>query len=234
MNNMNNTSRMNNRNEASVRNIDYTQCDKALRDGYNIWKEILEGHSKKLDAGVIVGNIKNPNLIQEPKVKADIAQQLGSILDAEIIKNQRQHDFDAFDCYNALSKEQLTPESSVNKPQGIAPSATKESPQGIKYDKAKAMYSLIPPRALHEVARNLTAGADKYPLDNWKKVQGARRRYYDALQRHLYAHNIGEIYDKESTQENILHLSAVVVNAMFLLEFMLDPDLADKGFDKLD
>jgi hypothetical protein len=181
-----------------------------------------------------------------------LAQYLGSILDAEIAKNQKQHDFDneiartakakepkelyadALQWYNDLPKEQLTPEGYVNKPQGIAPSATKESPQGIKYDKAKAMYSLIPPRALHEVARNLTAGADKYPLDNWKKVQGARRRYYDALQRHLYAHSIGEIYDKESTQENILHLSAVVVNAMFLLEFMLDPDLADKGFDKLD
>lgn len=99
---------------------------------------------------------------------------------------------------------------------------------GTKYDKEKVQYSLIPPHALHEVARNLTAGLKKYKeRDNWKKVQGAQQRYLDALYRHLEAHRRGELYDEESTAENMLHLSAVVVNALFLMEFILDKNLKE-------
>jgi len=99
---------------------------------------------------------------------------------------------------------------------------------GTKYDKEKVQYSLIPPHALHEVARNLTAGLKKYKeRDNWKKVPGAQQRYLDALYRHLEAHRRGELYDEESTAENMLHLSAVVVNALFLMEFILDKNLEE-------
>lgn len=99
---------------------------------------------------------------------------------------------------------------------------------GTKYDKQKIQYSLIPPYALQEVARNLTAGLQKYKeRDNWKKVPGAKQRYLDALYRHLEAHRRGELYDEESTAENMLHLSAVVVNALFLMEFILDKNLEE-------
>lgn len=99
---------------------------------------------------------------------------------------------------------------------------------GTKYDKQKIQYSLIPPHALQEVARNLTAGLQKYKeRDNWKKVPGAKQRYLDALYRHLEAHRRGELYDEESTAENMLHLSAVVVNALFLMEFILDKNLEE-------
>lgn len=100
---------------------------------------------------------------------------------------------------------------------------------GTKYDQDKLQYTLIPPHALAEVARNLTIGLKKYKeRDNWKKVPNAEQRYLDALYRHLEAHRKGEIYDPDSSVPDMYHLSAVIVNAMFLLEFMLNPDLKEK------
>lgn len=100
---------------------------------------------------------------------------------------------------------------------------------GTKYDQDKLQYTLIPPHALAEVARNLTIGLKKYKeRDNWKKVPNAEQRYLDALYRHLEAHRRGEIYDPDSSVPDMPHLAAVAVNAMFLLEFMLNPDLKEK------
>lgn len=103
-----------------------------------------------------------------------------------------------------------------------------EIQQGIKYDSAKLQYSLIPPYALEALAKNLTAGLSKYTRENWKNVENAEQRYLDALYRHLEAHRKGEVYDSESSVPNMLHLAAVAVNAMFLIEFMLDPKLSNK------
>lgn len=99
---------------------------------------------------------------------------------------------------------------------------------GTKYDQDKLQYTLIPPHALAEVARNLTIGLKKYKeRDNWKKVPNAEQRYLDALYRHLEAHRKGEIYDPDSSVPDMYHLSAVIVNAMFLLEFMLNKGLKE-------
>lgn len=97
---------------------------------------------------------------------------------------------------------------------------------GIKYDSDKLQYTLIPPLALEQVARNLTIGLKKYPeRNNWKKVDNAEERYLDALYRHLEAHRKGEIFDPDSSVSDMYHLAAVAVNALFLLEFMLDDKL---------
>lgn len=102
-------------------------------------------------------------------------------------------------------------------------------PVGTKYDQDKLQYSLIPPHALEQVAKNLTVGLKKYKeRNNWKKVQDAEQRYLDALYRHLEAHRRGELYDPDSSVPDMPHLAAVAVNAMFLLEFMLDPELKTK------
>ena len=102
-------------------------------------------------------------------------------------------------------------------------------PIGTKYDQDKLQYSLIPPYALEQVAKNLTVGLKKYKeRNNWKKVEGAEQRYLDALYRHLEAHRRGEVYDPDSSVPDMLHMAAVAVNAMFLLEFMLDPELKTK------
>lgn len=101
--------------------------------------------------------------------------------------------------------------------------------QGVKFDSDKLQYTLIPPLALKEVARNLTIGLKKYPeRNNWKKVENAQERYLDALYRHLEAHRAGELFDPDSSVPDMYHLAAVAVNAMFLLEFMLDDELKNK------
>jgi hypothetical protein len=106
---------------------------------------------------------------------------------------------------------------------------TEEVSKGIKFDKGKLQYTLVPPYALREVARNLTAGLDKYKeRNNWQRVPDAQQRYMDALMRHFEAVRLGEIYDTESSAENMPHMAAVAVNALFLLEFMLNPEL-NKG-----
>lgn len=103
---------------------------------------------------------------------------------------------------------------------------TDAQPIGTKYDQDKLQYSLIPPYALEQVAKNLTVGLKKYKeRNNWKKVEGAEQRYLDALYRHLEAHRRGDLYDTDSSVPDMLHMAAVAVNAMFLLEFMLDPEL---------
>jgi hypothetical protein len=100
---------------------------------------------------------------------------------------------------------------------------------GTKYDQGKFQYTLVPPYALQEVARNLTEGLKKYKeRNNWQKVEGAEQRYMDALMRHFEAIRRGEIYDVDSSDPTISHMSAVAVNAMFLLEFMYNPELKGK------
>lgn len=104
-----------------------------------------------------------------------------------------------------------------------------QQPIGTKYDQDKLQYSLIPSYALEQIAKNLTVGLKKYKeRNNWKKVEGAEQRYLDALYRHLEAHRRGELYDTDSSVPDMLHMAAVAVNAMFLLEFMLDPQLKQK------
>jgi hypothetical protein len=108
------------------------------------------------------------------------------------------------------------------------PDTVEEQIPGTKYDSGKLQYTLVPPYALQEVARNLTAGLKKYKeRNNWQKVPEARQRYMDALMRHFEAIRRGEIIDHESTEPNMSHMSAVAVNAMFLLEFMYNPELQE-------
>jgi hypothetical protein len=104
-----------------------------------------------------------------------------------------------------------------------------QQPIGTKYDQDKLQYTLIPTKALEAVARNLTLGLKKYKeRDNWKKVPNANQRYLDALYRHLEAHRSGQLYDVDSSDPTMPHMAAVAVNALFLLEFMLDQDLKEK------
>lgn len=101
--------------------------------------------------------------------------------------------------------------------------------EGVKYDQDKIKYSLLPSYALEAAAKNMTDGLKKYPeRDNWMKVDNAQERYLDALYRHLESHRRGDVYDTESSDPTNTHLAAVVVNAMFLLEFLLNPEL-NKG-----
>ena len=90
---------------------------------------------------------------------------------------------------------------------------------GRKFDNGKTQYGLLPPLSLKEVADVLTFGAQKYAPDNWRHVDDAKRRYFDAAQRHLWAWKAGEEIDSESGMN---HLSHAICCLMFLAEFDLE------------
>ena len=86
---------------------------------------------------------------------------------------------------------------------------------GRKIDGNKLEYGLLPPLALEETVKVLTFGAQKYERDNWQVVPDSKRRYFDALQRHVWAWKQGEQIDTES---GIHHLAHAMCCLMFLYE----------------
>ena len=89
---------------------------------------------------------------------------------------------------------------------------------GRKFDGDKLEYGLLPPLALEATVDVLTFGAQKYERDNWKHVPDSKRRYYDALQRHLWAWKKGEILDSDSGKHHLAH-------AMCCLMFLYEHDI---------
>ena len=76
---------------------------------------------------------------------------------------------------------------------------------GRKFDSGKSEYGLIPPHALDELAAGLTLGAQKYARENWRHVEDAERRYFDAMMRHLWAWKRGEVTDPETGRNHLGH-----------------------------
>lgn len=90
-----------------------------------------------------------------------------------------------------------------------------ECKKGTKNDQDKPKYGLLPPTALDDVAKVLTFGSKKYGKDNWKYVDDAISRYFDASQRHLWSYKRGEIVDPES---GLPHLAHAIASLLFILE----------------
>ena len=86
---------------------------------------------------------------------------------------------------------------------------------GRKFDGGKLQYGLLPPAALKATVEILTFGAEKYEPDNWKYVPDSKRRYFDALNRHLWAWKEGEQLDPESGKHHLAHAMCCL---MFLYE----------------
>ena len=86
---------------------------------------------------------------------------------------------------------------------------------GRKFDGNKLEYGLLPPLALKATVDVLTFGAQKYERGNWKIVPDSKRRYFDALQRHVWAWKQGEQIDPES---GLHHLAHAMCCLMFLYE----------------
>ena len=92
---------------------------------------------------------------------------------------------------------------------------------GAKLDAGKVEMGLIlngMPRALLQVARVATYGANKYTRDGWMSVPDGPRRYTDALYRHLNAEARGEVDDADTQLEHAAHAAW---NALARLELLL-------------
>ena len=70
--------------------------------------------------------------------------------------------------------------------------------EGRKFDGEKPRMYLLPPKAIQEVAKVLTFGAQKYDEDNWKKLDNLQNRYTGASLRHIFAIMEGEELDEET------------------------------------
>lgn len=97
--------------------------------------------------------------------------------------------------------------------------------QGLRYNKGKPRFDLLPPIALEEISKVLTYGAEKYEPWNWSKGFN-HTDVLASLQRHLNAWTRGEDIDPET---GLSHLAHAGCNIMFLIDLAkLRPDLDNR------
>ena len=90
---------------------------------------------------------------------------------------------------------------------------------GIKYDSEKPKMNLLPPKAIVEISKVLTFGAEKYDAENWRKLDDLQNRYTAGALRHIFAHMDGEDLDPET---NLSHLAHAMCCLLFKLEIELE------------
>ena len=83
--------------------------------------------------------------------------------------------------------------------------------EGTKHDAQKPRWSLLPTVAIQAVIGVLEYGAQKYAPENWRKVENARTRYYDAAMRHIHSWWLGEQIDAESGHHHLAHAICCLV-----------------------
>lgn len=104
-------------------------------------------------------------------------------------------------------------------PNGISPNTP-----GAKLDAGKNRVGLVLlgfSRALQEVSKVGTYGADKYTDDGWMSVPDGERRYTDAMLRHVLKEGAGERIDADT---GLRHAAHAAWNALARLDLMLRDD----------
>lgn len=94
---------------------------------------------------------------------------------------------------------------------------TSKPGEGLRFNKGKRRYDLIPVDALAALADLFTIGANKYAERNWEKGM-SYQSVIASLDRHWNDFKAGIDRDPET---GCLHITHVVWNAMALLTFML-------------
>tara|TARA_B110000285_G_scaffold225518_1_gene283888 strand:- start:619 stop:1005 length:387 start_codon:yes stop_codon:yes gene_type:complete len=103
--------------------------------------------------------------------------------------------------------------------------------EGKKFDSEKPKMHLLPPKALFEVAKVLTFGAEKYAEENWRVVPDAQNRYASASLRHMFSHIDGEELDQET---DLSHLAHAICCLLFKLELELENESEEEGLREPD
>ena len=88
--------------------------------------------------------------------------------------------------------------------------------KGRKFDNGKRRWSLLPWGALEVVVDVLEFGARKYEVDNWKHVPDARKRYTDALLRHVAEVGKGNWTDDETGLPHTAHAACCCLFLLYL------------------
>lgn len=101
------------------------------------------------------------------------------------------------------------------------PTGRKAGDAGAKLDAGKNRLGLVTfgfARALQEVGKVGTYGANKYSDNGWMEVPNGEARYTDAMLRHLMNEAEGEEIDPES---GLRHLSQACWNLLAVLELRM-------------
>lgn len=95
-------------------------------------------------------------------------------------------------------------------------------PEGMKFDNGKLRWSLVPSGVMNEVIGVLEYGAVKYREENWKHVDNAQIRYYDAAMRHIDSWWHGQKIDPETMRHHLAHAICCLMFLMWLDEHELN------------
>lgn len=101
------------------------------------------------------------------------------------------------------------------------PNGLDQNAPGAKMDRGKPNLDLVLgefARALIEVGRVGTFGAEKYTPRGWLSVPNGEERYASAMLRHYFQRRAGEMYDRDS---GLLHAAHEAWNALARLELQL-------------
>ena len=85
---------------------------------------------------------------------------------------------------------------------------------GRKDDEGKLDWSLLPFNEVEEIIKVLMVGAKKYGAGNWMEVPNGKRRFKNALQRHVAEYFKGAVKDKDDGYPALAH---VACNCLFLM-----------------
>lgn len=105
----------------------------------------------------------------------------------------------------------------IEVPKEVDPNGLSPHSPGAKVDAGKIRMSLVLDgfkRALTEVGKVGTFGANKYSDNGWMDVEDGINRYRDAMYRHLFA------TDRFDDQSGLSHLSHAAWNMLAILELM--------------
>ena len=102
------------------------------------------------------------------------------------------------------------------------PHGTDPHSPGAKLDAGKNRLGLVLggfAKALEEVGKVGTYGAEKYSPDGWKHVPNSAERYDNAMMRHWFAQRTDAQTDSAT---GLMHQAQVAWNALAVLELMLE------------
>ena len=108
----------------------------------------------------------------------------------------------------------------------VDPNGVGQHEPGAKLDSGKPDCSLLGffGKALVEVSKVGTIGAQKYTRGGWQSVDDGFNRYTAAMLRHYFA----EDYEEVDTDTGMLHCAQVAWNALARLELLLRGEKVDE------
>lgn len=91
--------------------------------------------------------------------------------------------------------------------------------KGLKYDKNKLEWNLLPLKLLEGVVKVLMFGKIKYNVDSWQNLNNAIERYYNALMRHVTKLDNGKQINHIDNESQLPTIDHIICNAIFLKYF---------------